>query len=182
MNLFKLFNQAVKTTVNVKYHFTTKVYECFNQSMKTAIVTQIKDILIYIRFRLECHHSPWSHILSCRIPKSDKLWAENELTLDEILSLIFAKMCIFSTQNLLSTFRATPKSIWSGVTTTFKVILMQLLRQYFFKGVTSLFGSYPSPISHFVIFLVNPLPPRIEEWHTFWMAPKWHVLVPIINP
>ena len=51
----------------------------------------------------------------------------------QILDLIFAKMCIFSTQTLLSTWKATLKSRWSGVITTFKVILMRFLKRYIFE-------------------------------------------------
>ena len=66
----------------------------------------------------------------------------------QILDLIFNKMCLFSNQTLLFTWKATLKSRWGGVITTFKVILMQLLKRYFFEVVTSLFDP-PPPLSHF---------------------------------
>ena len=87
------------------------------------------------------------------------------LPLMRILDLIFAKMCIFSTQTLLSTRKATLKSRWSGVITTFKVILMRLLKRYFFEVVTSLFSLTPlPPLSHFVTILLDPHPPRPETY------------------
>ena len=43
----------------------------------------------------------------------------------QISDLIFAKMCIFSTQTLSSTGKATLKSRWSGVITTFKDDFLQ---------------------------------------------------------
>ena len=40
-------------------------------------------------------------------------------------------------------------SIWSGVITTFKVVLMRLLKRYFFEVVTSLFSLTPFPTCHY---------------------------------
>ena len=76
----------------------------------------------------------------------------------QILGLIFAKTCIFF---YTYTWRATLKIRWSGVITVFIGILMRLLKQYFFKGVTSLFGSYPLSLYHTLSsFWSSPLPPR----------------------
>ena len=73
----------------------------------------------------------------------------------QLLDLIFAKICIFSTQTLLSTWKATLKSRWVDVITTFKVIWMRLLKQYFFEVVSSLFGLTPYPLSHFLTILLD---------------------------
>ena len=81
-------------------------------------------------------------------------------SLMQILGLIFAKMHIFSTQTLLCTWKVKSKSRWSGVITAFEVILICLLKGYYFEGVTSIFRSYPPHLCHSVIFLVNSLPPR----------------------
>ena len=77
----------------------------------------------------------------------------------QILGLIFAQMCIFSTQNLLllSTWRAALKSSWSGVITTFTVILMQLLRQHFSR--------------EWHHSLVHTPPPYAPRWHLFSQPP-----------
>ena len=76
----------------------------------------------------------------------------------QILDLIFAKIFIFSTQTLLSTWKATLKSRWSGVITSYKVILMRLLKLYFFEVVTSLFGLTPIPPCHTLsLFFLTPL-------------------------
>ena len=63
-------------------------------------------------------------------PDSDRWPAVISCT--EILDLTFNKMCLFSNQTLIFTWKATLKSRWRGVITTFKVILMQLLKRYFF--------------------------------------------------
>ena len=76
----------------------------------------------------------------------------------QILGLIFAKTCIFF---YTYTWRATLKIRWSGVITVFIGILMRLLKQYFFKGVASLFDSYPLSLYHTLSsFWSSPLPPR----------------------
>ena len=78
--------------------------------------------------------------------------------LKQIVDLIFAKMCIFVTQTLFSTLKATLKSKRGGVFTTSKVILMRLLKRYVFEVVISLFGLTPFPFSHFDTILLDPPP------------------------
>ena len=78
-------------------------------------------------------------------------------SLMQILDLILSKMSIFSTQTLSSTLETTSKSR-SGVFTTFKVILMRLLKRYFFEVVTSLFYSTPPPCHTLSLFCLTPLP------------------------
>ena len=82
----------------------------------------------------------------CHHQNSDKLWADNKPT--------------FDANFLLSAWNATLKSKWSGAITTLKVILMRLLKRYFFEVVTSLFGLTPSPLSQFVTILLDHPPPR----------------------
>ena len=95
----------------------------------------------------------------------------------QILDLIFNKMCLFSNQTLLFTWKATLKSRWSGVITTFKVILMQLLKRYFFEVVTSLFGLTPFPLVTLCHYFAWP-PSPLGRWDTFWMAPYQASAVP----
>ena len=51
---------------------------------------------------------------------------------------------------------------------TFKVILMQLLKRYFFKMWHHSLAWLPPPLSHFVFILLYALP--LGWWHTFWIA------------
>ena len=86
-------------------------------------------------------------------------------SLMKVLDLIFSKICIFSTQFLLSTWKAT-LSRWNDVITTFKVIVMRLLKRYLFEVVTSLLGLIPSPLvtlCHYFAWSPSPL----GQWHTF---------------
>ena len=108
-----------------------------------------------------CHRLPWppSPLVTTQIVTNFMLILSRPLM--QILDLIFNKMCLFSNQTLLFTWKATLKSRWSGVITTFKVILMQLLKRYFFEVVTSLFGLTPLPPCHTLsLFCLTPLSPR----------------------
>ena len=118
-----------------------------------------------------CHCLPWtpSPLVTTQIVTNFELITS--LPLMRILDLIFAKMCIFSTQTLLSKRKATLKSSWGDVITTFKVIIMLLLKRYFFEVVTSLFCLTPSPLVTHCNFLLDP-PPPLSRWQTFWIAPN----------
>ena len=79
-------------------------------------------------------------------------------------------MWLLFTQTLVSTWKATLKSRWSGVITTFKIILMRVLKQYFLEVMTSLFELIPLPLVT-LCFSFAWLPPLVR-WHTFWMVPE----------
>ena len=109
-----------------------------------------------------CHLLPWppSPLVTTQIVTNFELIMCRPLM--QILDLKFAKMSIFSVQTLLSIWKATLKSRWSDVITTFKVILMGLLKQYFWKSGSTLWLIPASPISHFVIF-----------WSTSFLNGSW---------
>ena len=93
----------------------------------------------------------------CHHQNSDKLWADNKPT--------------FDANFLLSAWKATLKSKWSGAITTLKVILMRLLKRYF-EVMKSLFGVTPSPFVTLWHYFAWP-PSPLGRWHTFLMAPYW---------
>ena len=80
----------------------------------------------------------------------------------------------YSTKHLLSTWKATLDSGWSGVILVTQMQL--LLKQYFIEGVASLFGSYSlPPMSHVVSFFWSIPHPR--KWVTYFLnGPTWEFI------
>ena len=119
-----------------------------DKDIATAICKHIQKHIIHIVSLLT--PSPLSHLVIIRPKKVIYFRAENEPTLDidfRSHNCESAEMCIFSTQNWLSKWKVTLNRRWSGVIQLL-VIAMQLLKQYFIEGMTSLFDSYPLPLCH----------------------------------
>ena len=96
-----------------------------------------------------------------------------------IIDLLFAEMCIFFTQTLLSTWKATLKSRWNGNITNSKVILMRLSKRYSFEVVTSLFGLTPSPLVTLCHYLTWPPFPWPVTY--FLNGPQDDKILPLIT-
>ena len=101
--------------------------------------------------------APLSPIVTTQIVTNFELMISRLLM--QILDLIFAKICLFSTQTFLSTWKATLKSRPIIVITTLKVILMLLSKQYFFWR------------SDITLWLIPPLP-YITLCHLFGWPPS----------
>ena len=74
-----------------------------------------------------CHRLPWSPspLVTTQIVTNFELIMSRPLM--QIVDLIFFWMCMFSTQTLISTWKALWESKWSVVITTFKVILIAIV-------------------------------------------------------
>ena len=112
---------SLSSTINI---YNNSVYSFFYFYSLTVI--ENNWVNFFLRFIQKVCHRPiidfWSpspcHTLSpfaltplppCRHPNTDKLEDDNDPTFDANFNLIFAKMCIFSIQTLLSTQEATMK-------------------------------------------------------------------------
>ena len=134
--------------------------------MKSVLIRDLQKV--YVNQNIEIrdpfphvtlnHHLPWTPYPLVTPHKVTNFEQRTSRPLMHILGLVFAKMCIFSTQNLSSTL----KSRKTVVITTFKVILMRLLIQFV---VETIFWR-----SDITLWLIPP--PLCQNLSSFWSSPS----------